>query len=76
MGANKAKLPAELQQETDAKAFVGELEKIVNALSTQLTQFDQNAKQALDQLKAAQAQKDAARSGMYYLLKLREVSEK
>ena len=56
--ANKAKLPEELQQEADAKAYMDELQQIVDAFSKQLADFDAVAKKALQQLAAANAQKD------------------
>ncbi|MBV8665478.1 MAG: hypothetical protein JO269_03250 [Burkholderiaceae bacterium] len=56
--ANKAKLPMEMRQETDAKAYMDELQKIVDAFAQQLAEFDRAAKQALQKLAAANAQKD------------------
>jgi hypothetical protein len=56
--ANKAKLPEELQQEADAKAYMDELQQIVNAFSKQLADFDAVAKKAMQQLASANAQKD------------------
>lgn len=55
--ANKARLPAEIQQEADAKSFLDELQKILDALSKQLADFDAVAKKALQQLARANAQK-------------------
>jgi hypothetical protein len=56
--ANKARLPLELQEEADAQEYMNELQKIVDALSQQLTQFDAAAKKALQNLASAKAQKD------------------
>jgi chromosome segregation ATPase len=56
--ANKAKLPVEIQQEDDAKAYMEELQKIVDAFSAQLADFDRAAKQALQTLATANAQKE------------------
>ncbi|NHZ83160.1 hypothetical protein F2P44_28375 [Massilia sp. CCM 8695] len=56
--ANKSRLPQEIQEEADAKAYMDELQKIIDALSKQLADFDAQAKKALQQLAAAQAQKD------------------
>ena len=56
--ANKAKLPEEIQQEADAKAYMDELQQIVDAFSKQLADFNSVAKKALQQLASANAQKD------------------
>ncbi len=56
--ANKARLPQELQEETDARAYMDELQKIIDALSRQLAEFDAQAKKAMQALAAAKAQKD------------------
>ncbi|MEO7495787.1 MAG: hypothetical protein ABIT83_09685 [Massilia sp.] len=56
--ANKARLPQEIQEEADAQEYMSELQKIVDALSKQLTEFDAVAKKALQSLATAQAQKD------------------
>jgi hypothetical protein len=56
--ANKARLPQEVQEEADAQAYMGELQKIVDALSDQLSQFDAAAKKAMQALATAKAQKD------------------
>lgn len=56
--ANKARLPVEIQEEADAQEYMDELQKIVNALSEQLAQFDAAAKKALQNLATAKAQKD------------------
>jgi hypothetical protein len=55
--ANKAKLPQEMQQESDAQAYMDELQKIVDAFSKQLVEFDSAAKKALQTLANANAQK-------------------
>jgi signal transduction protein with GAF and PtsI domain len=55
--ANKARLPQEIQEEADAKAYMEELQKIVDALSKQLAEFDAQAKKAMQALAAANAQK-------------------
>ncbi len=56
--ANKARLPQELQEEADARAYMDELQKIIDALSRQLSEFDAQAKKAMQALAAAKAQKD------------------
>jgi len=56
--ANKGRLPQEIQEEADAKAYMDELQKIIDALSQQLSEFDAQAKKAMQQLAAAKAQKD------------------
>jgi hypothetical protein len=55
---NKARLPNEIQEEADAKAYMDELQLIVDAFSKQLSEFDAVAKKALQQLATANAQKD------------------
>ena len=55
--ANKARLPGEVQEEVDAKAYVTELQQIVDAFSKQLAEFDSAAKKAIQTLAAAQAQR-------------------
>ena len=56
--ANKARLPQEIQEESDARAYMDELQKIIDALSRQLAEFDAQAKKAMQALAAAKAQKD------------------
>lgn len=56
--ANKARLPQEIQEEADAQQYMDELQKIVDALSKQLADFDAAAKKALQALATAKAQKD------------------
>jgi hypothetical protein len=56
--ANKARLPQEIQEEADAQEYMNELQKIVDALSKQLSDFDAAAKKALQALATAKAQKD------------------
>ena len=56
--ANKARLPQEIQEETDARAYMDELQKIVDSLSQQLESFDAAAKKALQALASAKAQRD------------------
>jgi len=56
--ANKARLPQEVQEEADAQQYMDELQKIVDALSKQLADFDAAAKKAMQALAAAKAQKD------------------
>ena len=46
-------MPQEIQEEADAKAYMDELQKIVDALSKQLSEFDAQAKKALQALAAA-----------------------
>ena len=55
--ANKARLAQEIQEEGDAQEYMAELQKIVDALSKQLSEFDAVAKKALQSLATAQAQK-------------------
>jgi len=56
--SNKARLPVELQEEADAQEYMNELQKIVDALSQQLSEFDAQAKKALKSLASANAQRD------------------
>ncbi|MFL6709753.1 MAG: hypothetical protein ACJ8HI_16250 [Massilia sp.] len=56
--ANKSRLPQEVQEEADAKAYMDELQKIVDALSKQLSEFDAQARKALQMLANAKAQKE------------------
>lgn len=56
--ANKAKLPQEIQEEADAQQYMDELQKIVDALSAQLAEFDAQAKKAMQALASAKAQKE------------------
>jgi hypothetical protein len=56
--SNKARLPQEIQEEADAKAYMDELQKIVDALSKQLAEFDAQARKAMQALAAAKAQKE------------------
>jgi signal transduction protein with GAF and PtsI domain len=56
--ANKSRLPQEVQEESDAKAYMDELQKIVDALSKQLSEFDAQAKKAVQALVTAKAQKE------------------
>lgn len=56
--ANKARLPLEMQEQTDAEEYMNELQKIVDALSGQLSEFDAAAKKAMQSLASANAQKD------------------
>lgn len=56
--ANKARLPQEQQEAEDAKAFMGELQQIVDTLSQQLADFDANAKRVRQELAKAQAQQN------------------
>lgn len=55
---NKARLPVELQEEADAQEYMNELQKIVDALSKQLAEFDAAAQKALKALASAKAQRD------------------
>jgi len=55
---NKARLPVELQEEADAQEYMNELQKIVEALSKQLSEFDAAANKALKALASANAQRD------------------
>jgi hypothetical protein len=55
---NRARLPQEVQEEADARAYMDELQKIVDALSKQLAEFDAQARKAMQALAAAKAQKE------------------
>jgi chromosome segregation ATPase len=55
---NKNRLPQEIQEEADAQAYMDELQKIVDALSQQLADFDSAARKARQALAAANAQRD------------------
>jgi hypothetical protein len=55
---NKAKMTNELQEEADAKEYMDELQKIVDALSEQLADFDARAKKALRDLAQANASRE------------------
>lgn len=55
---NKARLPQELQEEADAQQYMSELQTIVDALSKQLSEFDAQAKKAMQTLASARAQQD------------------
>lgn len=56
--SNKARLPVEQQEAADAREYMDELQKIVDALSQQLAEFDARAKKALQSLASAKAQRD------------------
>ncbi|SFU43537.1 hypothetical protein [Pseudoduganella namucuonensis] len=56
--ANKARLPTEEQEAADAEEYMSELQKIVDALSKQLADFDAAAKKAMQALATANAQRD------------------
>jgi hypothetical protein len=56
--ANKARLPVEEQEAADAQEYMDELQKIVDALSQQLADFDAAAKKAMQALATAKAQRD------------------
>jgi chromosome segregation ATPase len=56
--AAKGRLPSDIQDAANAKAYMDELQKIVDALSKSLADFDARAKQAIQTLKSAEAQKD------------------
>jgi signal transduction protein with GAF and PtsI domain len=56
--SNRARLPQEVQEEADARAYMDELQKIVDVLSKQLAEFDAQAKKAMQALAAAKAQKE------------------
>jgi chromosome segregation ATPase len=56
--ANKARLPQEIQEQEDARQYMDELQKIVDALSAQLAEFDAAAKKAMQALASAKAQRD------------------
>ncbi len=57
LDANKARLPQELQHEADARATMDRLQKIVDALTRQLVQFDARANNTMPALAAAKAQR-------------------
>ncbi len=56
--SNKARLPQEIQEEADARAYMDQLQEIVDALSKQLAEFDAQARKAIQTLAAANAQKE------------------
>lgn len=56
--ANKSRLPQEIQEEADAEQYMNELQKIVDAMSKQLSDFDSAAKKALQMLASAKAEKE------------------
>jgi valyl-tRNA synthetase len=56
--SNKARLPQEIQEEADARAYMDQLQEIVDALSKQLAEFDAQARKAIQSLAAAKAQKE------------------
>lgn len=56
--AEKARLPQEIQEETDAKEYMGQLQQVVDAFSNSLSEFDAQAKKNLQALATAQSQKD------------------
>lgn len=56
--SNRARLPVEIQEEADAREFMDELQKIMDALTKQLSEFDAAAKKAKQTLATANAQKD------------------
>jgi hypothetical protein len=56
--SNKARLPLEIQEQADAEEYMNELQKIVDALSQQLADFDAAAKKAMQALAQANAQRD------------------
>ena len=59
--ANKGRLPQEIQEEADAKAYMDELQKIVDALSKQLSEFDAQAKKAMQALARPRRRKSCRR---------------
>jgi valyl-tRNA synthetase len=56
--SNKARLPQEIQEEADARAYMDQLQEIVDALSKQLAEFDAQARKAIQTLATANAQKE------------------
>jgi hypothetical protein len=56
--ANKGRLPTEVEEETAAKEYMDQLQQIVDSLSKQLSEFDRNAKAAIQALATATAAKD------------------
>lgn len=56
--ANKADLPVQQQEETDAKAFMGQLKEIFDSMSEQLASFDKRATEAKRAMATAKAQND------------------
>lgn len=57
--ANKARLATEQLEESNAQEVMDELNKLVDLLSKQLSDFDAHAKKVRQQVNTAQAQKDA-----------------
>lgn len=72
--ANKARLPFEQQEATDAQEYMDELQKIVDALSKQLADFDAAAKKAMQSLATAKAQKDLQEMRMERQTQLSQLS--
>lgn len=56
--AEKSRLPQEIQEESDAKEYMGQLQQVVDAFSKSLAEFDAQAKKNLQALASAQSQKD------------------
>lgn len=56
--ANKSRLGTEEAEEAQAKAYMDQVQQLVDALSKQLSEFEARAKQAMQQLAQAKAQKD------------------
>ena len=55
---NKSRLSLEEQEEADAKEYMDELQSLADAMSKALSEFDANAKKALQQLATAKAKKE------------------
>jgi len=54
--ASKARLPQEVQEEADAKAYLDELQEILTEMSTRLSQFDAAAAKTRRELASAEAE--------------------
>lgn len=72
--AQKTRLPLEIQEEAEAKAFMDEIKSIMDEMSTRLTQFDAQAAKARRELQAAQAQMDLQRTRQEQQEELRGLS--
>ena len=72
--AEKARLPGEIQEETDAGAFMGELKSIMDALSDQLSKFDAAANKVKKEMAMAQAQMDLQKTRQEQQEELRSLS--
>ena len=71
--AEKARLPGEQQDVSDAKALVDTLQDILNTVEQRLGEFDQHAKEALRAIAQAQAEKERQELRLQHQSELREI---